>query len=312
MITVKDLVKSYPKRGSTERLKAVDDISFEVRAGEIFALLGPNGAGKTTTIKSVCGLIVPDSGDIKIRGYDVLKERKKALEQISAVLEGNRNLYWRMTPIENMKYFCGIRGKMLRKAEALEILETLGLYEKKDELVHKLSRGMQQKAAIAVCLAAGTDILLLDEPTLGLDVNSAVEFRSLLKNLQVQGKTILLSTHDMGLVEAVADRVAIMNNAKIVVCEEKRKLIDLFTARGYKIKIVADGLTEEKLTKLGFSEWNKDGNAIELHINLSSSKELYEIMERFKVNQIEVESIEKELVNFEKIFISYTNGSAKS
>lgn len=309
MIRVKNLVKTYPKRGSKERLKAVDNVSFELKPGEILALLGPNGAGKTTTIKSICGLIIPDSGEIEIKGVSVLKNRAKALQHISVVLEGNRNLYWRMTPIENMMYFCGIRGKNLRKTEAAEILEKLGLSEKKDELVHKLSRGMQQKAAIAVCLSAGTDILLLDEPTLGLDVNSAVEFRTLLKDLQKQGKTILLSTHDMNLVEAVADRVAIINNGKIVVCEEKRKLIDLFTARGYRIRLLSNGTTQEKLTKLGLSGWNEDGNIIEIHLNLSSAKELYKIMEDFRLNQIEIESIEKELVNFEKIFISYTNGS---
>ncbi len=306
MITVKNLVKTYPKRGSKEKFKAVDDVSFELKAGEIFSLLGPNGAGKTTIIKSICGLIIPDSGEIKIKGISVFKNRSKALENISVVLEGNRNLYWRMTPVENMMYFSGIRGKKLRKSEAIEILERLGLREKKDEIVHKLSRGMQQKAAIAVCLAAGTDILLLDEPTLGLDVNSAVEFRTILKDLKNQGKTILLSTHDMNLVEAVADRVAIMNNGKIVVCEEKRKLMDLFTARGYKIRILSNGASEEKLTKMGLSEWSKDGNVIEIHLNLSSAKELYKIIEDFKLNQIEIESIEKELVNFEKIFMSYT------
>ncbi|HEY8541741.1 MAG TPA: ABC transporter ATP-binding protein, partial [Pseudothermotoga sp.] len=110
-------------------------------------------------------------------------------------------------------------------------------------------------------------------------------------------------------VEAVADRVAIMNNGKIVVCEEKRKLIDLFTARGYKIRLLSNGTTEEKLIKLGLSGWNKDGNIIEIHLNLSSAKELYKVMEDFRLNQVEIESIEKELVNFEKIFISYTNGS---
>lgn len=309
MIKVRNLVKTYPRHGSKERLRAVDSVSFELKPGEILALLGPNGAGKTTTIKSICGLIIPDSGEIEIKGISVLKNRNKALEHISVVLEGNRNLYWRMTPIENMAYFCGIRGKNLRKSEAIEILERLGISEKKNEIVHKLSRGMQQKAAIAVCLAAGTDILLLDEPTLGLDVNSAVEFRTILKDLQKQGKTILLSTHDMNLVEAVADRVAIMNNGRIVVCEEKRKLIDLFTARGYKIRLLSNGTTEEKLIKLGLSGWNKDGNIIEIHLNLSSAKELYKVMEDFRLNQIEIESIEKELVNFEKIFISYTNGS---
>ncbi|WP_041078013.1 ABC transporter ATP-binding protein [Thermotoga caldifontis] len=307
MIEVIDLVKTYPKRGSQEKIKAVDRVSFEVESAEIFALLGPNGAGKTTTIKSICGLIVPDSGEIKIKGFSVLKERSRALAQMSAVLEGNRNLYWRMTALENMKYFSGIRGKKLTRSRAMEILETLGLEEKANQLVHSLSRGMQQKAAIAVCLACDTDILLLDEPTLGLDVHSAVEFRSILKSLKQQGKTILLSSHDMNLVEAVADRVAIMNKGRIVVCEEKRKLMDVFSARAYRIKLICDERARSRLKQLGFDGLVEDGNLIELQVNLDSSQRLYELMDAFKSNNIEVESIEKEMVNFEKIFISYTS-----
>jgi len=138
MIEVMDLVKLYPKRNSKEKIVAVDHVSFNVKNGEIFALLGPNGAGKTTTIKSICGLIVPDSGEIKIKGFSVLKERSKALSQISAVLEVNRNLYWRMSVLENMRYFAGIRGKKLNKWNALEILESLGLKEKANQLVHSL------------------------------------------------------------------------------------------------------------------------------------------------------------------------------
>jgi ABC-2 type transport system ATP-binding protein len=306
MIEVMDLVKLYPKRNSKEKIVAVDHVSFNVKNGEIFALLGPNGAGKTTTIKSICGLIVPDSGEIKIKGFSVLKERSKALSQISAVLEGNRNLYWRMSVLENMRYFAGIRGKKLNKWNALEILENLGLKEKANQLVHSLSRGMQQKAAIAVCLACDTDVLLLDEPTLGLDVHSAVEFRSILRSLKEKGKTILLSTHDMNLVEAVADRVAIMNKGRIVVCEEKQKLIDVFTARAYKIRLVCSEESKKRLKELGFNGWNEDGNLIELQVNLTSSQRLYDLIDTFRSNNIEIESIEKEMVKFEKIFISYT------
>jgi len=165
---------------------------------------------------------------------------------------------------------------------------------------------MQQKAAIAVCLACDTDVLLLDEPTLGLDVHSAVEFRSILRSLKEKGKTILLSTHDMNLVEAVADRVAIMNKGRIVVCEEKQKLIDVFTARAYKIKLVCSEESKKRLKELGFNGWNENGNLIELQVNLTSSQRLYDLIDTFRSNNIEIESIEKEMVKFEKIFISYT------
>ncbi len=306
MLVVEKLVKRYPKRGSKEKLLAVDQVSFEIEKGEIFALLGPNGAGKTTTIKCICGLVIPDEGEIKINGFNLFKERSKALSQVSVVLEGNRNLYWRMTPLENMMYFAGIRGKKLTRSDALRILERLGIAEKSNELVHKLSRGMQQRTAIAVCLAAGTDILILDEPTLGLDVNSSVEFRSLINSLRELGKTILLSTHDMALVEAVADRVAIMNNGKIVVCEEKKKLLNLFNARRYKIRVIEKDHVLEKLREFGFSEYKQDGNLLEITVDLQTSNDLYETIDFFKTNGLEIESIEKEFVNFEKIFMSFT------
>lgn len=308
MIRVSNLVKTYKKRRSKKRITAVDNISFEIREREIFALLGPNGAGKTTTIKSICGLIVPDKGEIEIKGHSVLKERSRALRNISVVLEGSRNLYWRMTPVENIMYFCGIRGKTVKKSAALEILRELGIENKANQVVHSLSRGMQQKAAIAVCLAAETDVLLLDEPTLGLDVNSSVEFRRIIKELSNRGKTILLSTHDMNLVEAVADRVAIMNKAKIVVCEEKERLVNLFTARGYKFRVKSNGNGEtEKLKSLNPTSWKKDGDVIEFHLNLTSSGNLYQVIETLKGLQLEIDTIEREMVNFEKIFIEYTS-----
>ncbi|HCZ07457.1 MAG: type transport system ATP-binding protein [Thermotogota bacterium] len=305
LLKVENLIKTYKKRKSGEVVRAVDGISFRIEKGEIFALLGPNGAGKTTTIKAICGLIIPDSGTIKINGYDVLKQRSKALKHISAVLEGNRNLYWRMTPVENIIYFCGIRGKRMRKKEALKILEEFGLLEKADQLVHQLSRGMQQKTAIAVALAADTDVILLDEPTLGLDVTAAVELRKLLRRIvKEKGKTILLSTHDMNLVEEIADRVAIMNHGKLIVCEEKSKLMRLFSARSYRIKLV----TNNSFDLEAFKEFEPRDPAIsngvmEFSVDLSEPRKFFGFVERLKSFGVEVESIEQETVNFEKIFM---------
>lgn len=305
LLKVENLIKTYKKRKSGEVVRAVDGISFRIEKGEIFALLGPNGAGKTTTIKAICGLIIPDSGTIKINGYDVLKQRSKALKHISAVLEGNRNLYWRMTPVENIIYFCGIRGKRMRKKEALKILEEFGLLEKADQLVHQLSRGMQQKTAIAVALAADTDVILLDEPTLGLDVTAAVELRKLLRRIvKEKGKTILLSTHDMNLVEEIADRVAIMNHGKLIVCEEKSKLMRLFSARSYRIKLV----TNSSFDLEAFKEFEPRDPAIsngvmEFSVDLSEPRKFFGFVERLKSFGVEVESIEQETVNFEKIFM---------
>src|SRR5690625_59073 len=113
-IVVEDLRTCYPKRRSGEVVRAVDGLSFEVAEGEVLGLLGPNGAGKTTTIKMICGLIRPDSGRVSVLGIDNRRDRQKALRHISAVLEGNRNLYWRLTVRENMEYFAGNRGRSRR------------------------------------------------------------------------------------------------------------------------------------------------------------------------------------------------------
>ncbi|ACR79851.1 ABC transporter ATP-binding protein [Kosmotoga olearia] len=311
VLKVKNLVKTYKRRKTREKFVAVDEVSFEIKQGEIFALLGPNGAGKTTTIKSICGLLLPDSGSIEIMGKNLLKRRREALKHISAVLEGNRNLYWRMTPVENMIYFSGIRGKKLTREEALKILKKFNLEEKANDLVQQLSRGMQQKSAVAVCLATGADILLLDEPTLGLDVASSIELRSILRNItEKEGKTILLSTHDMNLVEAIADRVAIMSKGKIVVCEEKEKLMDMFRARRYVLKVSNKGKElEPHLKEFGAVDIKKEDGLFEFKIDLENPQKLFDLMDALKTMGTEIKSIEQDTVNFEKIFMKYVEQS---
>src|SRR5690625_919904 len=184
-IVVEDLRKSYRKRRGGEVVKAVDGVSFEVAKGEVLGLLGPNGAGKTTTIKMICGLIRPDSGRVSVLGIDNRHDRQKALRHISAVLEGNRNLYWRLTVRENMEYFAGNRGRSRRavKGRIDDLLGSFDLKGKENELVNSLSRGMQQKLAIAVAMLADTEVLLLDEPTLGLGVETAHEGRGHLRRI---------------------------------------------------------------------------------------------------------------------------------
>ncbi|MCD6254406.1 MAG: ABC transporter ATP-binding protein [Thermotogae bacterium] len=313
LLEVEGLIKTYKKRKSKEAVHAVDNVSFHIKEGEIFALLGPNGAGKTTTIKAICGLIIPDGGKIEIKGYDVLKQRSKALRHISAVLEGNRNLYWRMTPVENVIYFCGIRGKRVTKNQAKKILDEFGLLEKADQLVHQLSRGMQQKAAIAVTLAADTDVILLDEPTLGLDVTAAIELRKLLRKIvKERKKTILLSTHDMNLVEEVADRVAIMNHGRLVVCEEKKKLLKIFSARSYRIKLLAtDDVELSPLEKFELRDVTRQNGVVELSVDLRDPHRFFSFVESLKTLNVEVESIEQETVNFEKIFMKFVGEETK-
>lgn len=183
IIEVRGIKKQYTKRKSKEIVTAVNDVSFDVHKGEVLGLLGPNGAGKTSTIKMICGLLKPDEGSIHINGLDIQKNRLRSLKHISAVLEGNRNLYWRLTVRENLEYFAGNRGQSRKEVapQIEKLLQQFNLKEKEHELVQGLSRGMQQKLAIAVALLANTDVILLDEPTLGLDVEISYELRESLK-----------------------------------------------------------------------------------------------------------------------------------
>ena len=212
VLEVKNIQKSF---GS--KLKVVKDVSFTVKQGEIFAFLGPNGAGKTTTIKMITGLIEPDSGSVIINGRKT-GESSSALEDLGSVLEGNRNIYWRMTPYENLVYFNVHKGSSLKVAKqtAEELLVRFGLAEKRNNQVQHLSRGMQQKLSIAIAMAHKPKLLLLDEPTLGLDVNSTIEVIKLMEELRAEGISIVLTTHQLDVAQKLSDRIAIIDKGEII------------------------------------------------------------------------------------------------
>jgi ABC-2 type transport system ATP-binding protein len=262
-IEVNELSKYYGN------LKAVDDISFSIKKGEICGILGPNGSGKTTTIKCICNLIIPDSGEIKIFGED----NKKSMEYISALFEGTRNLYWKLTPRENLRYFAGIRGLGGKKVERHidELLDRFNLSDKKDTMVNNLSRGMQQKVAIAMTLVCDTEIILLDEPTLGLDVQSHIDIKEVLMDIvSSMNKTILLSTHDMNLVQDICKDVVILNKGKIVAQDSVGALMDMFRSMTYEI-VLTESLSkddEKYLSNLGYDFYFvNNGTKIEVDIS---------------------------------------------
>lgn len=170
-VDVQNLTKVYPSAASP----AVDGVSMTLEPGEIVAFLGPNGAGKTTTVKMIAGLILPTSGQVEVMGHDVARERIAAIRHLGAVLEGARNLYWRLPAWENLLYFGALRAlpAQLLKARANMLLHLLDLHERRDQEVRHFSRGMQQKLAITAALLHDPEVLLLDEPTLGLDLQAA-------------------------------------------------------------------------------------------------------------------------------------------
>lgn len=314
IINVKNLEKYYKKRKSKESVKAVDDISFHVNKGEIVGLLGPNGAGKSTTIKMICGLLIPDAGDISVCGLDSRKNRLESLKHISAVLEGNRNLYWRLSVRENLEYFAGNRGAS-RKEVALridELLSDFNLKDKEKELVNRLSRGMQQKLAIAVALLAESEVILLDEPTLGLDVETGYEVRALLRDVvEKYNRTIIISTHDMDVVQDLCERTVIINNGKVITDDRVENLLRLFEVRSYSIKLGAL-LTETQQLKLSekfvYHEYIPETYQSTIEVDLAKSEQIYDLFDVLKSENTPVESIDRGMINFEQIFMKLVKG----
>lgn len=257
----KDLRKSYGR--GKRRFEAVRGVSLSLAPGEVLAFLGPNGAGKTTTIKMIAGLVRPDAGWVRIAGEDPHRSAN-ALRSVGAVLEGNRNLYWRLTPLENLEYF-GVLRKMprrLARQRGLALLERFELADKR-ESVQKLSRGMQQKIAIAVALIHEPKLLLLDEPTLGLDVEAGETVKTLIRQVAASGCAILLTTHQLNVAEELSDRVAIIRSGEIVAEQPTKELIRQFSNRSaYRIEVakrldMSRRLALEKMGALVSASWQE-------------------------------------------------------
>ena len=270
ILEARHLQKQFRSRGRV--FTAVQDVSLTLGAGEILAFLGPNGAGKTTSIKMVAGLIRPDGGWVRLCDRDPHGD-PQAMKLVGAVLEGNRNVYWRMTPQENLEYFGVLRGLGQRRARqrATELLERFDLAHKRRVVVQSLSRGMQQKLAIAVALMHEPPLLLLDEPTLGLDVEATATVKHLIQEIVQAGCAILLTTHQLAIAEELAHRVAIINEAPTP------DLLRQFSGSAYTIELAAplDTLRAQKLAMLRVGV---DGTTL----HLADPSQLYTVLELLK------------------------------
>jgi ABC-2 type transport system ATP-binding protein len=211
---------------SIKEVVAVDDISFEVKQGELFGLLGPNGAGKTTTVKMLATLLIPSGGFARIAGFDVVKQANEVRKRIGFIFGGERGLYWRLSGDDNLRYFASLYGvdPDVSKKRIPYLMEMVGLKGRGNERVGGYSRGMKQRLHVARTLLHDPDILFLDEPTIGLDPVGAREFRNVILDLQAQKKTILLTTHYMFEADALSDRIAIINKGHVVAMDTPGEL----------------------------------------------------------------------------------------
>lgn len=215
IIEVKGVSRFYKQKEGSKY--ALEDISFDVKKGEVFGLLGPNGAGKTTTIKILTTLLLPSAGEARVLGYDVVSESHKIRDKINFVYGGEKGVYGRLTAKEYLHYFCTLY-KIKNKEQApliKDLLDMVQLQEAENQKIYTFSKGMIQRLHIARCMINNPELLFLDEPTIGLDPLGAKLLRDLVKELASKGITIILTTHYMHEADELCDRIAFIKGGKI-------------------------------------------------------------------------------------------------
>lgn len=255
MIEINNLVKKFGKK------YALDGVSFSIKKGEIVGFLGPNGAGKSTTMNIITGYISPTSGSVTVGGVDVFSEPMKVKKMIGFLPE-QPPLYIDMTVWEYLCFVYELKGcKMNKSAHLSEICELVKITDVKNRLIKNLSKGYKQRVGIAAAIIGGPEVLIFDEPTVGLDPKQIIEIRSLLRALAKE-RTIILSTHILSEVQAVCDRIVVINAGKIIADEKTAKLSEaLGQSNRFRVKI--SGPSREVLNLLksihGVTRVTQDG-----------------------------------------------------
>jgi len=214
----------------------IKGVSFTINDNEIFGIIGHNGAGKTTLLRAMVGIIAPDRGRILVNGVDPTKEKPK----VAMLFETTKGQsFLRLTPVEDLEFYSALYGVDADRERIYEILKTVGLYGAKDKKLYTFSRGMWQRQFLARVLLPDFPVIVLDEPWLGLDVSAQRETVELLKKLKRMGKTIILTAHEMPLIERVCDRIMLINKGKKVTEGSVRELLDRLEWK-YEVSIVGD------------------------------------------------------------------------
>jgi len=304
-IAIEGLTKIYGRD-----LRAVDGIHLQVPAGQVFGLLGPNGAGKTTTIKLLCGLVSPSAGSAALRGFDIRQQRSSAVMHLGAVLEGGRNVYWSLSAWQNLLYFGRLKGLSGGeiKPRAERLLRDLGLWSVRHAQVGGFSRGMQQKVAIASALITDPPILLLDEPTIGLDVEAARTVKDWIVSLaQEQRKTIVLTTHQLNLAQELSDRVAIMRAGRIVADMPVLDLLRRFKQDRYRIVLATQSELPGIELPAGATVGHEDGATVITSPSLQS-RQLYALLARLNEAGLPLRSVSPVEPDLEDVFLELVRG----
>jgi ABC-2 type transport system ATP-binding protein len=302
IIEVVNLTKKYGE------LVAVNNVSFEVKEGEIFGLLGPNGAGKTTLISVLCTILRPTSGTAKVNGFDIVKEEDKVRKSIGIVFQDS-SLDNRLTGMENIELHASLYGvpKSERKKRIKEVLELVGLEDKANILVRNYSGGMKRRLEIARALIHYPKVLFLDEPTIGLDPQTRVNiWEYIVKLAKRENITIFLTTHYMEEADFLCNRVAIIDEGKIIAIDSPENLKRKIGGDALIIEADEKEKTKEVVSKLSFVKKVSEVDE-KIYVNIENSEEnLPSVFEALRNNNIKIKSISVRKPSLNDVFIHYT------
>ncbi len=285
-------------RGITKRFKevqALDSINFSIRKGEIFGLLGPNGAGKTTLISILCGFLIPDSGSAKILDMDCEKHRGQIRKRINFI-SGFGGITEYFTAKEALGFYCSLYNLDNIEKRVDEALRATGLWDYRNRIASDFSSGLGRRYLLSKVLLNDPEVVLLDEPTVGLDVESTMRARKIIMNLRKRGKTILLTTHNMREAEELCDRLALIRNGRIIDSGTYRELSKkYFRMVGLEIECRRRGELENRISNLkGINSIKRKGRAIVVYYEKKSDTEKI-IRTAMKSSIIKIRSIEPNL-----------------
>ncbi len=297
MIEIKNLTKEF--KDSTRKVIAVSNLNMSLRQGEIFGLLGPNGSGKTTTIKMISTLLTPTSGDIFVKGLSVWTQGVDVRKLIGSVF-GQKLIYRRLSGRDNLRFYGGIYSVPDLDSRIDELADMFDLTHVLDSIVETYSTGMVCKLALARGLIHNPDVLLLDEPTVGLDPHVAIRLRERIKRLKEDDKTILLTTHNMSEAEELCDRIGILFQGKLLTIDTTKNLKDMMDVK-QKLNIVFDISDIDKASKI-FDEI--DGCKGSLKI-----KDYHDLGEKIKIieqSKIKVKECNIKATTLEDVFVHFS------
>ena len=294
ILKIKNLNKSFGKK------KILKNVSFNVNEGDILGFIGPNGAGKTTTIKMILGLQSIDSGTVTINGYDIKKNFEKAIEKVGTIVE-NPDLYMYLSGYDNLKLISNLY-KNVDKKRIDEVIKIVKLETRINDKVSKYSLGMRQRLGIAQALLHKPNLLILDEPTNGLDPEGIKELRDIIKRLATKEKVgVVISSHNLSELESFCNKIVIIKNGEIVETNELKKVKNIEESYIFEVDEISkiSKILEEKIEKI-------NDNSFKIHINKES---IPEIIKKLIENGVKIYTVKEEEISLEDAFLKRTGSN---